>query len=193
MNEEKAIPPSPERDEELLKAAKNLKFELLRQAFYHADEFWFFLFVERLTKFLSVMAATAVVASVVARHPSYATMSAIIITALQMLGLVFGFHTKAVLHDRLRERYFALLTELETQPLSAEAIAKINSQMIREWEKEPVTFWCIDALAWNSALSTMSKDIKKADFIKIYALEKFIRHVYRFSPEYFRKREYHST
>jgi hypothetical protein len=174
---------------ELERSAKNLKFELLRQAFYHSDELWFFLFVERLTKFLSAMAGTAVVGMAFASHPIFAILIGGTITVLQTIGLVFGISNRAVLHENKRQRYFYLLAELESKPVSAEAIYRIQSEMMRTWGEEPSTKWAVEVMARNSAMAAMKGSLANGDFIPIRTWEKCVRFVFRFSPEHFRLQE----
>jgi len=175
---------------ELDRAAKNLKFELLRQAFYHSDELWFFLFVERCTKFVSAMAGTAVVGMAFANHPLFAISIGALITILQTIGLVFGISSRAVIHENKRQRYFNLLADLDSKPATAEAIYRINGEMMRTWGDEPSTKWAVEVMARNSAMAAMKGRLEEGDLIPIKAWEKCIRFVWRFSPEYFRLREH---
>jgi hypothetical protein len=174
---------------ELERAAKNLKFELLRQGFYHSDELWFFLFVERMTKFISAMAGTAVVGMAYASFPILAVILGAAITVLQTIGLVFGISSRAVLHENKRQHYFSLLAELESQPISEELIFRLNREMVRTWGSEPSTKWGVEVMARNSAMSSMKTKLEKGDLIPITPWEKCIRFVWRFSPEHFRLQE----
>lgn len=176
-------------DSSLIRDAKNLKFELLRQAFYHSDELWFFLFVERSTKFLSAMAGTAVVGMAFASHPAFAIAIGSAITILQTIGLVFGISSRAVLHENKRQRYFYLLSELESKPANAEIIYRIQSEMMRTWSEEPSTKWAVEVMARNSAMSAMKGKLEKGDLIPIKPWEKCLRFIVRFSPEHFRLQE----
>jgi len=179
-------------DSQLLTDTKNLKFDLLRQAFYHSDELAFYLLIERLTKFLSAMAGTAVVGAAMLQHQAFAVVFGFIITALQMADIVMGIGSKAVLHENKRERYFSLLADLESTTVSQDLILKVKGQMTREWEKEPVIFWGVDAVAYNSAVLSMTSNVKTSDLIRINWYEKLLRHLYRFDPDRFRRREYQS-
>lgn len=171
----------------VVRATKNLKFELLRQAFYHSDEVWFFSFIDRMTKFLSAIAGTAVVGSAIARHPNAAVAFGFAIAILQMYGLVFGISSKALLHESKRQRYFNLLAELEAaRNLDMAEIARITSEMTRTWGDEPPIYWGVEVVARNSAMSTMKAPLETGDLIMIRFWEKLVRHVWRFNPEYFR-------
>jgi len=174
---------------EIERSAKNLKFELLRQAFYHSDELWFFLFVERMTKFISAMAGTAVVGMAFARIPALAIILGSLIAVLQTIGLVFGISARAVLHENRRQQYFTLLAELESRPPSEESIFRINADIARIWGSEPSTKWGVEVMARNSAMAAMKTKLEQGDLIPITNWEKFIRFVWRFSPEHFRLHE----
>lgn len=174
---------------ELEREAKNLKFELLRQAFYHSDELWFFLFVERMTKFISAMCGTAVVGMAFASFPILAIILGSLIAVLQTIGLVFGISTRAVLHENRRQQYFSFLSDLESHPPTKEILFRINSEMVRTWGAEPSTKWGVEVMARNSAMAAMKSKLEKGDLIPITNSEKFFRFVWRFSPEHFRLKE----
>lgn len=175
---------------ELERAAKNLKFELLRNAFYHGDELKFFLALERWTKLISAMLGIAVAGYGIAKNSFWGIFFGLGITFMQIGGLVFGWSGRTVLHEGKRQKYFYLLSELERQPPTEELILHIQGEMTKIWAEEPAQKWGVEVMARNSAMMAMksSSELKPGDIIPIYPWEKRVRNIFSFSPEYFRKR-----
>lgn len=171
--------------------AHELRFDLLRNVFYHEDKLWFYLFAIRLTQFISALSATAIVSAAIQSRPLLSLSFGFLIAILQTTGLVFGFPASALSHETKKARYLALLAELQAEQDNPAAVSRIRAAMTFEYQKEALTYWCVDALAWNRAYysTTRTEDVDEAQLYPTYPLERLIRHLWGFSPERFRKRK----
>jgi hypothetical protein len=186
-------------DEQILRVAKRpsrsdayeLRFELLRNVFYQEDKLWFYLFAIRVTTFTSALSGTAVVASVLKARPLLTVFFGFLIPALQMIGLVFGFPAASLLHETKKARFLELLSELQAEQDNSVALIRIRAAMIFEYQKQALTYWCVDALAWNRAYYALTRndDVDEAELYPIYMWERLVRHLWAFSPERFRQRK----
>jgi hypothetical protein len=169
--------------------AGDLRFDLLRNAAYHNDELFFFSFVHKFTIFLSAIAGTATIGSILIQYPLAAAFAGFLVTFFTTIVLVFDVTGRARLHESLRQRYFTILGDLEAEPISDNLLRKSRAAMTRIYGEEPPMMYGVDAVAWNTARSMTTSEIKKGDLIDINLTQYFLRHIWPFKAETFRRPE----
>ena len=175
--------------ENLARTVKNLRFDILRNSIYYSDESAFFSNMHRTITFLTILAGAAIIGLMSSGLDSkLAAILAGIVASLASADLVFDLSGRATLHASLRQRYLALLGELERKPPTEQFVSYFQEAMYRLQGEEPPVKWCVEALAWNSASASMMPAPNEADLIAVNWWERLFRHVVPFSPDRFRRR-----
>jgi hypothetical protein len=132
-----------------------LRFDVLRNAFYHSARLRHFEWQHRALMFLIVLFGTAGVADATTGFIGQKSLAAIT-ALLATVDLVLDLRGKAQRHDSLKQRYFMLLAKIDELPTADFGqIAKWRGKVNRITAEEPVTYRVVDALAHNEALETM--------------------------------------
>lgn len=144
--------------EELNRRATELRFFVVRNAFYHLARLRHFELMHRGLMFLIVGTGTAGVADLANGFIGQKGFAAITVL-LAATDLVLDLRGKAQLHDALKRRYFELLAKLdEERNVSAERVGRLWGKATKITAEEPVAYRYVDALAHNEALQTLGLD-----------------------------------
>ncbi|MGO4175729.1 hypothetical protein [Bosea sp. TAF32] len=151
-----------------------LRFDVLRNAFYHSARLRHFEWQHRGLMFLIVLFGTAGVADATTGVIGQKALAAIT-ALLATVDLVLDLRGKAQRHDSLKQRYFMLLAKLDELPgAELRQIAKWRGKVNRITAEEPVTYRIVDALAHNEALETMG--LNEDEKIHVTRLQYVRRH-----------------
>jgi hypothetical protein len=135
------------------KEIRDIKFDALRNAIYHASRRRFFELLSRFLSFCVVVSGTVAVANVAQWDPRVPAAGAAIIGALQ---LVFDFNGRARLHENLQRRYFELIAAIDGQMAPSEGeVAKWRSALSLIYADEPPPMRALDAIAHNKACDSL--------------------------------------
>lgn len=167
--------------------AGDLRFELLRNAAYHSDALWFFSLAHRAIMFFSVLMGSAAVTTILAGYQNATISVSLVVTALATIDLVCDLTGKARKHDMFRFKYFSLLGELGNGEKAA--LRRVNDKIYELWADEPPIMYAVEAMAWNSAKSSTTSELKLGDLIPIKRRHRMLRHIWPFSAEDFRRPE----
>lgn len=141
---EASTPPPPEE----------LRFTLQRNAIYHERREYYFDFLNKILNLIVIISGATAFSEATNIKSSYAAFVAMIAGTLQ---LVFDLSVRARHHNKLREKYISLLSDLELDYSNTESHKKIHSSMTRIWADEPPTMRIVDSIAYNLVVSSTAK------------------------------------
>lgn len=144
-----------------------LLFGVRRSVRYHTRRRLFFDRLNKLSTFLSALAGTATVASVLAElPPPWIIAFAVAVAVFSVIDLVIGTAQASRLHHDLARQFIALEKGLiSLQEPSQEDINRLISQRLDIEQNEPPPLKVLDSICHNELLRAM--DYPKKDFIKI--------------------------
>ena len=173
-----------------LPAYQDLYWDLLVRSFYHEDRARFFLFVTGCAQIISMALVTATYAALTEGHLLTRTVFGTIALLLQLIAFVFRFSAVLADHKEKKEKYGGLLADLEEAKTERD-LARVRKAMNKVVRTEPVTYYGVEALSWNRAYysTTLTEHVDPLALFPITWLERRLRNVVAFSPEYFRIRK----
>jgi hypothetical protein len=135
------------------------RFDALRCALYHTERADF---LARLNKIINslVIILGASVAGKLATHLSidslWIELTVVVVATIQ---LVFDFGSSAKEHEFLQQRYYELLSEMESEPAwDKEFNKKYSTKLLLISAQETLAMRALDAVAFNKALSGLYDD-----------------------------------
>lgn len=160
----------------------SVMFDLIAAALYHRSRMAWFITLQRVSLFLTLLASTGAVAAIVKTNSTLAIMISLIAAAISAAGLAFDFSGGARKHDDCRRTYHDLAAELTEDP-TCETACRVK--IIRAAASEPPVFEAASAVAYNAAIRSLGLDDNER-----FALTKWqsaLRHVWHFTGTRFPK------
>lgn len=139
---------------ELLKRIRDLRFSALRSAIYHAARRGFYERAHRTCTALALIGGSGAVAAIGQSMPFTATIAAMTTTIVSALDLVFGFSVRAGEHAALTRRYYSVMAAVGAVDDDVGAL-ELERQIIELYGEERPAMWAVDAVAFNSASSSL--------------------------------------
>ena len=139
---------------------QDTKFDALRNAIYHTERSRFFNLVNRILNFIVIVLGAAVVGKIAAPHTGFDIWIELGVVLFATLQLVFDFGGRAGTHAFLQKRYYDVLADMEMSGDvdSTKAKKKWSAKLLTIAGDEPVTMRALDAIAYNSALDSLTAD-----------------------------------
>lgn len=169
--------------------ADGLRFELLRNAAYHADRLSFFEGCHRLVMFLSALSGTAAAGAALRQGSGWGVAFGLIVAGLTTLDLVLNLTARARHHETMRQRTFALLADLEEAPADGANVARCHAGLVRLYGEEGADMWAVSAMAWNTAFCALNRDIPEGALIEIGLRRRLLRNIFPQPGQYLTGRE----
>jgi len=169
-----------------MKELHKLLFGIRRSIRYHTRRRLFFDRLHKLSTFLSALAGTATVASVLAKlPPPWIIAFAVAVAIFSVIDLVVGTAQAARLHHDLARQFIALEKDLiSLQEPSQEDINRLTGRRLDIEQNEPPPLKVLDSICHNELLRAM--DYPKKDFVKIYWYQRIL-------SQFFDIKEYNIT
>lgn len=174
--------------EVMSKEKYDLVFDLLRNMRYHAAREAWFAGWSKFSQFLSVLFGTA--AGVTLLSTLFTPEVRVFVSAalgffvaiITTLNLVFDLSGAARLHAGIRQRFAAVLANIEAEPiLDRTSIASARAEMAKIYGDEPPVKMAVDALAWNETRRSLASNLSGDDLIPIKWHQRILRHIFAFS------------
>ncbi|MCS0501414.1 hypothetical protein [Ancylobacter mangrovi] len=167
---------------------QDVRFDLLRNAHYHGDRLGFFERSHRLVMFITVLAGTAAVGSAFAESGVPTLIIGLVVAFFSTLDLVCDLSGAARLHEKIRQRCFDLMAELEECAAGdTAACQRISASLVKIYGEEPHTMAAVEALAWNSALAAVTNpgELDHDDLQTVTTWQWLTRHIWRYAGHTF--------
>ena len=150
-----------------LKERHKLLFGVRRSIRYHHRRTVFFDRLHKISTFLSALAGTATVASVLAKAPSILSITfAAAVAIFSVIDLVFGTAQSARLHNDLARRFIALeKTLISLDSPTEKDITEMTARRLDIETDEPPPLKVLDSMCHNELLRAMGYD--KNHYLKI--------------------------
>jgi hypothetical protein len=134
-----------------------LLFNVRRSVRYHDRRTAFFEFLHRLTNFLTILLAGAVLSEILG-SPSRPILQALagLVALLSAADLVIGFARGADMHRSLKRRFIQLENSLHTD----ETTRKLQQERLSIEAEEPPIYRVLDVLCHNELCTATGKDGK---------------------------------
>lgn len=156
--------------DDLAKRFHVLLFGVRRSIRYHNRRTRFFDRLHTASTFLSALAGTATIASVLAKAgPWWTLTSALAVTVFSVIDLVIGSAQAARLHSDLARRFFELEKSMNEVPAPTEEdMIRLSNQRLDIEKDEPPPLKILDSICHNELLRAMGYDHSKQVNIKWY-------------------------
>lgn len=185
--------PAPGRPAEAVSSAPitadGLRFELLRNAAYHADRLSFFEGCHRMVMFLSALSGTAAAGIALKDGGAWGVAFGLIVAGLTTIDLVLNLTARARHHETMRQRTFALLGDLEEAPADTVNVARIYAGLVRLYGEESADMWAVNAMAWNTAYCALHREVPDGALIEVGLWRRLLRNVLPLPGQYLTGRE----
>lgn len=169
--------------------ADGLRFELLRNAAYHADRLSFFEGCHRMVMFLSALSGTAAAGAALKDGGGWGVLFGLIVAGLTTFDLVLNLTARARHHETMRQRTFALLGDLEEAPAETANVARIYAGLVRLYGEESADMWAVNAMAWNTAYCALHREVPDGALIEIGLRRRLLRNILPLPGQYLTGRE----
>jgi hypothetical protein len=146
----------------LFRSERSRRYHEARERFYNRFQF--------VTSFISLLASSATIVTVLASAADAAvTTSAIVVAVSSALNLVARPSHKVVRHHNLRSQWADLRAEIEGKetPTTVE-IKTWNEKVLRIENDEPPVLHVLNALMYNRTITSMGLDIEKLVKVRWY-------------------------
>lgn len=152
------------------KELRDLLFGVRRSVRYHTRRRLFFDRLHKFSTFLSALAGTATVASVLAKLPAPWTIAfAAAVAVFSVIDLIIGTAQAARLHHDLARQFFTLEKDLiSLQNPSQEDINRLTGQRLDIESNEPPPLKVLDSICHNELLRAMGYNQSEYLTIKWY-------------------------
>lgn len=153
-----------------------LRFDVLRNALYHAARRRWFEVLARLLNFTVVIAGAATLSEIVPTQwiPLQKTLASLTTLTAGTIQLVYDFAVQGIKHEHLQRRYYELLSEIDRFAApSEEDMRKWQSKMVSIYGDEPPTMRALDATAYNDAVDSLGYGNR----LKISRSQSVFRHI----------------
>lgn len=174
-------------------SADDLRFELLRNAAYHADRLGFFSGLYRVISFIVVVLGTGAAATALTSWPGIAAVAGAVVALLTSLDLVLDLRGQARSHERMRARTFDILADVESHPNDANALRADHAALVRLYGEEGSDMFVVGAMAYNAAVQATQRHVMPDDLIPLTLRQRFLRHLFRQPGAYLTKQEMKAT
>jgi hypothetical protein len=142
------------------KFAKDLRFDLLRNAIYHSSRSNFLDMCNRIFVFLAIMFGTTAAADLGSSRlhlsPAFLSTAAAISATISLVG---NFAVAARTHSYLQRRCYEMLSEVERLGEISESslpkLSDIRGQLTTIYGEEPPPMRALDAIAYNAACDSL--------------------------------------
>jgi hypothetical protein len=167
-----------------------LHWDILVRIFYHEDRVRFFLFAIGCSQLAAIFLGTATYAALTEGHLVIRTLFGALALVLQLIAFVFGFSGTLAHHKEKKEKYTALLGDLE-EAKAEKDLVRVRKAVNKEVRTESVTYYGVEAVCWNRAYYsiTRTEDVDPLALYPIKGWQNRLRNIIAFSPEYFRVRK----
>ncbi len=169
--------------------ADGLTFDLLQNAAYHADRLAHFTRLHRGVSFFTILLGTGGITAAVADSWVFGVIIGVAVAVLSSLDLAFDFRAQARLHERLRERVFAIMAELDEAGGDATRFPSIRGSLTRLFGEEPADMCAVSAMAYNAAIQATQRNVNPDDLIPLTFWQRLVRHWGRWPGQYLTVRE----
>lgn len=164
--------------------AKDLTFDLLQNAAYHSDRLAHFAGTHRVVSFITILFGTGAVAGAIASCPWLAGVSGVLTAVASSLDLAMDLAGQARLHEKLRERVFALMADVEEAGDDPARLRAIRGSLTRLFGEEAADMCVVNAMAHNAAVQATQRPVNPDDLIPLTAEHKRWRHWRRQPGDY---------
>jgi hypothetical protein len=165
---------------------ENLRYDVLRNAAYHAARQAYFSGLYRGSLFITALSGTATISAALTEWKQAGAIAGIVTTVAAVLDLVFQLGERSAFHARMRERVFHLLAEAEEADASQRSLRKCFAALTRLYGEEPPTMKAVEACAWNAAKAATTRDLDKDDLLIVPWYWHYpLRHILPFSGSVF--------
>jgi hypothetical protein len=166
---------------------ENLRFNVLRNALYHAARRQTFERWNRVFNFITIALGAAVVGDLLARFGIEQMWSGVAVTMIGAAQLVLDFSGAARDHQVLQRDYYNLLSDIERTLGPDEAkLAEWRGRMMRITGEEPPVRRAIDAKAYNDALDALGS-FDSSERLAIPAIQRLLGNWLAFEGHHCRK------
>jgi H+/gluconate symporter-like permease len=172
---------------EVSPAVDSFAFELATGALYHRSRVSWFAGLHRTGMFLSALAGTAAVASIVKLDQTALLIVGIVLAVISAANLAFDFSGLARKHDEARRRYHDLAAELEEGKKDERNISRLRAKMIRDAATAPVVFEAAEKVVFNAAIRSLGRDPN--DEWVLTRSQRALRHIRPYSGTKFSQRK----
>jgi hypothetical protein len=164
------------------KYAKDLRFDIMRNAIYHSARSRFLDFCNRVFVFLAILFGTSAAADLGSNwHFSPAWLSAFAAISAT-ISLVGDFAVSSRTHAYLQRRYYEALAELErlgnVSDQDMPRLLDIRGRVTALYGEEPPPMRALDAVAYNAACDSLGEDEAR---VTVHWWQSALRHVYPFN------------
>lgn len=168
------------------KKLKGIKFDVTRNIMYHGAREGFYGGLHKSVMFLTTFFGTGAAIVVLKEGPELLSVTlGLLVAVASTLDLVIDLSGSARLHNGLRQRYFALMGELEDCVDESADLSAINKRIYALYGEEPPQLRALDAICWNQTRLALYPEVQFGDLIHIKWNESFFRHVWAFSDSKF--------
>ena len=168
------------------KKIDDLKFDIMRNIMYqNAREGWYGRWHKTVMFFATVFGTGAAVTVLTGLSDNWAVASGLLVAALTTLDLVFDLSGQARKHNGLRQRFYAILAELEDCVEETADLPAIRKQMYTLYAEEPVILRALDAVCWNQAYLSIKQKPEFENLIHVSWFESLMRHILPFDNSKF--------
>ena len=160
----------------------SVMFDLTAAALYHRSRMAWFITLQRVSLFLTLLASTGAVAAIVKTNSTLAIWISFLAAAISAAGLAFDFSGGARRHDECRRTYHDLAAELTEDPACETAC---QAKIIRAAASEPPVFEAANAVAYNAAIRSLGLDENERFVLTKW--QSVLRHVWHYTGTRFPK------
>ncbi|MDB5652940.1 MAG: hypothetical protein JWQ94_553 [Tardiphaga sp.] len=157
-------------------------FDLIAAALYHRSRMAWFVTLQRVSLFATLLASTSAVAAIVRTSPTVAIAVSMSAAAISAAGLAFDFSGGARKHDECRRVYHDIAATL-TEDLACET--QCRAKVIRAAASEPPVFEAANAVAYNAAIRSLGLD--ESERFVLTKWQSLLRHVWHYTGTRFPK------
>lgn len=169
--------------------AADLAFDLLQNAAYHADRLAHFTRLHRSVSFVSIVLGAGAVVGALAKCPALAAAAGILVAVASALDLALDLRGQARNHERLRERVFSLMADIEEADGDPARLRTIRASLTRTYGEEAADMCVVNALAYNAAVQATHRNVDADDLIPLGWVKRLLRHWARWPGDYLTGRE----
>ena len=169
--------------------AEALTFDLLQNAAYHADRLAHFTRLHRGVSFVSIVLGTGAVVGGLAKCPALAAAAGILVAVASALDLALDLRGQARSHERLRERVFSLMADIDEADGDPARLRTIRAALTRTYGEEAADMCVVNALAYNAAIQATHRNVDTNDLIPLGFVKRHLRHWARWPGDYLTGRE----
>jgi hypothetical protein len=159
-----------------------VRFDLTRNAMYHASRARFFNGLNRFCNFIIILLGTSVATQFISTSNNGVLFLGIATTVIATLQLVFDFGGSYFIHSYLQKKYFEILAEVEK--INAEdgaGLSLVREKIAMTYAEEPPAMRVLNAISYNEAAEYFGKPTR----IYISPFQKILGHVFQFSASKF--------